>query len=93
MYDHATWTAKYRKMRDISDRIDRMRYERKRTLCAEAGLDPNLLGIQPHNAMISADAGKPWPEVDYSKVRALLRVERMPSPSEILSRWDRRVRL
>ena len=42
---------------------------RARKLCAEAGLDPNLLGIHPHNAMVSLHYGKPWPNVDYAKVR------------------------
>lgn len=43
--------------------------KRARQLCKEAGLDPNLLGIHPHNAMVSLHYGKPWPNVDYKKVR------------------------
>jgi hypothetical protein len=46
--------------------------KRARKLTAEAGLDPNLLGIHPHNAMCSYRAGHPWPNVDYRKVRKVL---------------------
>lgn len=92
--DHATWSARYRRMSDIADRIHAMRLERARKACSDAGLDPGLLGIHPHNAMVSAEYGQPWPEIDYSKVRLCIRImERLPSPSALISTWDRRVRL
>ena len=49
---------------------------RMRTLSSEAGLEPKLLGIHPHNAMVSATHGKPWADVNYSKVRKILWLER-----------------
>lgn len=63
----------YRELKDRCDRIAQMRNNTARRLCKEAGLDPNLLGIHPHNAMCGYRAGKPWREVDYSKVRACIR--------------------
>lgn len=65
------WQAKYSQARSIAERIDKLVWHRMRKLCQEAGLDPNLLGIHPHNAMCSYKAGRPWPNVDYSKVRKI----------------------
>lgn len=91
--EHVTWSAKYRRLQDIADRIVAMRLERARRLCAEAGLDPTLLGIHPHNAMVSFRAGQPWRGVDYSKVRACLRMQELAfEPNRIVDAWDRRVR-
>lgn len=90
--NHDEWKAKYGRMRDIAQRISNMRTERARKLCAEAGLDPGLLGIHPHNAMVSFEHGHPWPEVDYSKCRACIRLLNMPSPNRLVDAWDRRVR-
>ena len=61
--------------RSITERAERTRdmvRDRARKECAAAGLDPGLLGIHPHNAMVSYRAGAPWPGVDYSKVRKTL---------------------
>lgn len=45
---------------------------RMKRLCRDAGLDGDLLGIHPHNAMVSFHYGKPWPNVDYKIVRKIL---------------------
>lgn len=77
---------RYRDLKARCERITAMRLNRARKLCKEAGLDPTLLGIHPHNAMVSLHYGKPWPEVNYSKCRACIRVLNMPSPEAILTR-------
>ena len=91
---HDEWCAKYRRMRGIAERISESRYARARKLCAAAGLDPGLLGIHPHNAMCSFEAGQPWKGVNYSLVRACIReMNRAYEGFRILESWDRRVRL
>ncbi len=91
---HAEWCAKYSRMRDIAERIDQMRRDRARQACADAGLDPGLLGIHPHNAMCAFNAGKPWTGVNYSKVRLCLRILNSQFDAfRIVDRWDRRVRI
>src|SRR5678815_3123814 len=93
LYTHAEWCKRYGRMRDIAQRICDMRNERARELCREAGLDAGLLGIHPHNAMVSFNAGKPWREVNYSKCRACIRMmDRQYEGFRILERWDKRVR-
>lgn len=67
---------RYSELKARADRVSRMVTERMKKLCREAGLDPSLLGIHPHNAMCSFEHGKPWPDVDYSKVRKILWLER-----------------
>jgi hypothetical protein len=52
-----------------AERVKAMILEDARRTCKAAGLSPDLLGIHPHNAMVSFNAGKPWPEVDYSLCR------------------------
>ena len=69
--------------------------EQARQTCYAAGLDGGLLGIHPHNAMVSFRAGQPWAEVDYSLCRRTLwLIEQSYSPGRIVSRvlgrlWDR----
>lgn len=85
------YQEKAQDMRSRADRIMGMRIARMRRIAREAGLDPMLLGIHPHNAWLSFRDGKPWPEVDYSKLRLLRRVDAMPSPHRIVDRWHARV--
>jgi hypothetical protein len=90
---HAEWCQRYGKMRAIAERVAAMRNDRARVLCREAGLDSGLLGIHPHNAMVGLHYGKPWPGVDYHKVRkGLWLLERQWDGFRILTRWDERVR-
>lgn len=65
---------KITKASDIARRVADMRLERARQVCREAGLDPQLLGVHPHNAMCSFEQGRPWKGIDYSKVRLCIRL-------------------
>jgi hypothetical protein len=55
-----------------AEKIKKMIIARARKTCKEAGLDPGLLGIHPHNAMCGLHYGKPWQDVNYSLVRKTL---------------------
>jgi hypothetical protein len=82
----------YGDLRKRCERIARMRNNRARQLCREAGLDPNLLGIHPHNAMCSFHDGKPWPEVNYSKCRATIwMLKREFEPMHVLDKLYKRL--
>lgn len=63
------WQATAQKLRDHADKVAAEYREHARELCQEAGLDPNLLGIHPHNALCGLASGEPWPNVDYNKVK------------------------
>jgi len=65
-------STRYARLASRVDAYSKSVNARARKLCAEAGLDPSLLGIHPHNAMVSLHYGKPWPGVNYSKVRKVL---------------------
>lgn len=81
----------YRAMKERADRIANMIRDRARETCAAAGLDPNLLGIHPHNAMVSLHYGKPWPEVNYSLCRKTLwLLEKQWVAHQIVEQWYRR---
>lgn len=82
------FTSQLRRMQAIADRVIDMRRNRAKKLCLEAGLDPNLLGIHPHNAMCSYHNGKPWPNVNYSKVRACIRVMNSAwDANKLVNKW------
>lgn len=86
------WKNKYRAYRSIADSIYKSRITRAREVCRQAGLDPELLGIHPHNAMIAYELGTPWQDVDYHYVRLCIRL--LESASEghhIVDRWLSRV--
>jgi hypothetical protein len=73
-------------------RITDMIRERARKVCREANLDPNLLGIHPHNAMCGFESGNPWPEVNYQKCRLTLHLlQRMFEPHRIYNRYAERL--
>jgi len=92
-YDLEEWRERYALLTAIAKRVQESRNNRARRLCAEAGLDSSLLGIHPHNAMVSFRYGKPWKGINYSKVRACMReLNREFEASAIVTRWDRRVR-
>lgn len=62
----------YSNLRTRCDAYAKSVNNRARKLCGEAGLSPDLLGVHPHNAMVSYKSGKPWRGVDYAKVRKVL---------------------
>ena len=91
---HAEWCRRYRRLKDAADRICQARNNRARKVCKAAGLDPDLLGLHPHNAMCAYNAGQPWPEVNYSLVRKCLwLLDRQWEGHRIVDRWDKRVRI
>ncbi len=92
-YDHAEWVKRYTRMREIAERVSQMRMDRARKACREAGLDDKIIGIHVHNALVSAEWGKPWPEVDYQKCRlSRWLMDRSHEGFRIVEKWDARVR-
>lgn len=85
------WQQFSRSVHERAERIRRMILYRARTACREAGLDPDLLGIHPHNAMLDYQAGRPWRGVDYSKCRLALRLTDLAfEPGRIADRLSSR---
>lgn len=73
--DLAAWSARYSRMRAIAERIARLRVDRARRLAARAGVDPAIPFLHADNALAALAAGRPWPGVDYSLVRAVRRLD------------------
>ena len=70
-----------------ADALTRTIISDARRTCQAAGLDPQLLGIHPYNAMCGLEYGHPWPDVDYSLVRrTLYLINRSYEPNRIVSR-------
>jgi hypothetical protein len=87
--------SKYNVARDRAERIQNGIRARAVRICNEAGLDgTNLLGIHPHNAMIDYERGRPWPGVDYKKVKLVLYLtnEYMWRASRLIDNWTNRLR-
>ena len=81
------WREQAQMLNKRADKVREMILNRARKDCKDAGLDPTLLGIHPHNAMCSFDSGKPWPGVDYSLVRRCIWLQRKAwEPSRIAGR-------
>jgi len=90
---HSEWVQRYSKLKGIADRVHAMIRDRAVKACKQAGLCPDLLGIHPHNAMVSYESGKPWAEVDYQYCRLTLHLlDKQFEPYHIVSKWDKRVR-
>jgi hypothetical protein len=91
----AQWTQLASALHARADRVSKMIHAEARRTCKAAGLDPDLLGIHPHNAMCGWHNGKPWPEVNYSLCRRTLwLIERSYEPNRIVERilaraWSR----
>jgi hypothetical protein len=87
------WKARHRRLRETADEVTAYRNEQARRLCEESGLDGNLLGIHPHNAAISRDAGQPWPGIDYAKVDECMALMRSEFAAyDMVAAWDKRLR-
>lgn len=56
-------------------RIDEMVTSRCRKLAKEAGIDPSIFTLHAHNALVSLSQGKPWPGVNYAKVKRIKYLE------------------
>jgi hypothetical protein len=86
------WKERYTRALTIADRTSKMITERAKRTCKEAGLDPQLLGIHPHNAMVAYRAGQPWPNIDYAKVRKVLwLIEKSYQPGRIVEAYADRL--
>lgn len=91
--------VKIRSIRDRANRLEASIRDQARQTCKAAGLDPNLLGIHPHNAMVSFEHGQPWTGVDYSLVRKTLwLMDRAFDPTRVADRiigrlWARTYRM
>lgn len=83
----AEWQSLATSLHARADRLTHAIVSDARRTCHAAGLDPTLLGIHPHNAMVSLHYGKPWPEVNYALCRKTLwLIERSYEPSRIVDR-------
>lgn len=69
------WREKSSAARVRADRVYSMILDRARDVARAAGLDQRAPFHHAHNALLAADAGTPWPEVDYSRARLLRRLE------------------
>lgn len=80
--------VQYAALRIVADATAAELTDKAREACKRAGLDPGLLGIHPHNAMVSYDAGHPWVGIDYGQVRlCLYLIEVSYGPHRELARW------
>lgn len=83
------WKETYLKLDDLRNQWQRVINDQARKLSADAGLDPNLLGVHPHNAMVAYNAGNPWPNVDYDRVKMVQKLlEIQFDTSRCIEKWD-----
>jgi len=81
----------YTKAKACAKRIRDMRFRRAQDACRKAGLDVTLIGLHPHNAMVSLHYGKPWKGIDYHYVRLCLRLlDKQWDADRILDRYVKR---
>lgn len=66
------WKEGYNRLKSHAEAMARIFNDLARKISADAGLDPNLLGIHPHNAMCGLAYGNPWREVDYNRCQAIV---------------------
>lgn len=85
------WRKRYERIKLLTEELKDLLHAEARQMCADAGLDPNLLGIHPHNAMCSLSYGNPWKDVDYNLVQICLDLCHI-YPSRLLAEWDKAVR-
>lgn len=69
-------SAEYRALKARAARSRILKMARVRRLAAAAGIDPGMPFMHASNALCGLEHGRPWPHVDYSKVRLVLRLER-----------------
>jgi hypothetical protein len=89
--DKAGASPGYGEVRERVERLSRAIVARARGVARQAGLDPSMPFLHAHNALVSLDHGRPWPEVDYELVRKVQSLERRSwEPYRILERWSRK---
>ena len=64
-------------VRAISARVTASIDKRARQTAQDAGLSPDIAYLHAHNAIVSFDNGKPWPEVNYSLARKVQYLEQL----------------
>jgi hypothetical protein len=69
-------SAEYRALKARATRSRISKIARVRRIAAEAGIDPGMPFVHASNALCGLEYGRPWPNVDYSKVRLVSRLER-----------------
>jgi len=75
--DYHAWQDGAAEVRARADRTRRMIIDRARGIALEAGTSTECVFLHAHNAAVAKHYGRPWPNVDYSKVRLILRLERL----------------
>jgi hypothetical protein len=68
-------SAEYRALKSRADRSRASRHVALNRVCREAGIGA-YHGCVLHNALISADQGRPWRDTDTSALRRARRLER-----------------
>lgn len=66
------WKAAYNDLKLHAEKMGHIMNGLARRISGDAGLDPNLLGVHPHNAMVGKEGGQPWEGVDYNRVQVVL---------------------
>lgn len=69
------WQTLSRSLYARADALTSQIVSRARNVAYQAGLDPSCPFLHAHNALVSREYGKPWPEVDYDKARLVLHLE------------------
>jgi hypothetical protein len=66
------WSRNYTMLKHYADMMSGIMKDLARKISGDAGLDPTLLGVHPHNAMCAYAGGQPWPNVDYNRVMVVM---------------------
>lgn len=90
MTTFASWQVRSTQYHAIAQRIDQMGFVRANALFRQAGV--GTARNVAHNAMLARASGRPWPEINYSCLRAAIRADAQRSAGyTILHRWQARV--
>ncbi len=91
---YAEWMQYHAMLKTASELMSKVFNEVARKISGDAGLDPQLLGIHPHNAMCALENGHPWTEVDYNRVKVVMDLlSHEFDGSRIVEAFDKAVRL
>lgn len=83
------WRLHYGRIKGFATAMESEIRRVAQRITEDAGLDPNLLGIHPNNAMCGLEYGKPWPDVDYNRVQVVLDLLRMMHAGhEVAEKFD-----
>ncbi len=83
----------YDELMQRAENISQMVNDRCQKLAREAEIDPTIWPLHAHNALVALHQGKPWPGVDYAKVKRIKYLEqhRIHKGYEIVRRYFSRV--